>query len=85
MGWLVISGEPGTGKTHLAVGIAINCIQNENTVIYKSTQEVIDIITNNNNEENNFNELIDYPFLIVDDYGNQNYYENEEGDIEDNR
>ncbi len=73
MGWLVISGEPGTGKTHLAVGIAINCIQNENTVIYKSTQEVIDIITNNNNEENNFNELIDYPFLIVDDYGNQKY------------
>ncbi len=77
MGWLVISGEPGTGKTHLAVGIAINCIKNDNTVIYKSTQEFIDIITktNANPEDNNFNELIDYPFLIIDDYGNQKYSE----------
>jgi len=77
MGWLVISGEPGTGKTHLAVGIAINCIKNDNTVIYKSTQEFVDIITktNANPEDNNFNELIDYPFLIIDDYGNQKYSE----------
>lgn len=77
MGWLVISGEPGTGKTHLAVGIAINCIKNDNTVIYKSTQEFIDIITktNTNLDDNNFNELIDYPFLIIDDYGNQKYSE----------
>ncbi len=77
MGWLVISGEPGTGKTHLAVGIAINCINNDNIVIYKSTQEFIDIITNSNSDssENTFNELINYPFLIIDDYGNQKYSE----------
>ncbi|MED5237707.1 MAG: DnaA/Hda family protein [Chloroflexota bacterium] len=77
MGWLLISGEPGTGKTHLAVGIAINCIKNENTVLYKSIQEIIDIITNStsNSEEENFNEIIDYPFIIIDDYGNQKYSE----------
>ncbi|NCG34729.1 MAG: ATP-binding protein [Dehalococcoidales bacterium] len=73
MGWLVINGPTGTGKTHLAAGIALKCVENGNPVIFKSIQEVIDIITNSGSEEDSYKDLIDYPFLIIDDYGNQNY------------
>ena len=73
MGWLVINGPTGTGKTHLAAGIAIRCVENSTPVIYKSIQEIVDVITNTNPEDESFNGLIDFPFLVIDDYGNQTY------------
>jgi len=73
MGWLVINGPTGTGKTHLAAGIAINCVENSSPVIYKSIQEIVDIITNTNPEDESFKGLINFPFLVIDDFGNQRY------------
>lgn len=73
MGWLVINGPTGTGKTHLAAGIAINCVENSSPVIYKSIQEIVDIITNTNPEDESFKDLINFPFLVIDDFGNQRY------------
>ena len=73
MGWLVINGPTGTGKTHLAAGIAINCVENSSPVIYKSIQEIVDIITNTNPEDESFKDLINFPFLVIDDFGNQTY------------
>ena len=73
MGWLVINGPTGTGKTHLAAGIAINCVENSSPVIYKSIQEIVDIITNTNPEDESFIDLINFPFLVIDDFGNQRY------------
>ena len=73
MGWLVINGPTGTGKTHLAAGIAINCVENSSPVIYKSIQEIVDIITNTNPEDESFKGLINFPFLVIDDFGNQTY------------
>tara|TARA_B100000945_G_scaffold163719_1_gene131348 strand:+ start:17131 stop:18486 length:1356 start_codon:yes stop_codon:yes gene_type:complete len=73
MGWLVINGPTGTGKTHLAAGIAINCVENSSPVIYKSIQEIVDIVTNTNPEDESFKDLINFPFLVIDDFGNQTY------------
>ena len=72
-GWLIITGPTGTGKTHIALGIAHACVKGNKPVTFKSMQNVIEEIrsTISTNNEDSYNILIDSPFLIIDDFGTQ--------------
>ncbi len=43
-GWLVLTGEPGCGKTHLAAGIAHECKQRGQKTLFVTASELLDYL-----------------------------------------
>ncbi len=43
-GWLVLMGEPGTGKTHLAAAIAYECKHRGQQVLFVTASELLDYL-----------------------------------------
>jgi len=77
-GWLLILGGFGVGKTHLAAAIANDCLSRGLPVTFLNTPDLLDYLRaafNPNAEETysqRFEQLLDAPLLILDDFGTQN-------------
>lgn len=79
MGWLVISGPSGTGKTHLAAAIANRLISDGKPVKFVSVPDLLDHMraTLDSDEPGErdfgglFEHIIEAPMLILDDLGVQ--------------
>ncbi|MEO0563321.1 MAG: ATP-binding protein, partial [Chloroflexota bacterium] len=72
-GWLLLSGDSGTGKTHLAAAIA-NAVQNQGReTLFLSTSDLLDELrrTYNPDSSSTFTEVINHiknvDFLVMDD------------------
>lgn len=78
VGWLVITGNPGCGKTHLAVAIAKKRIEAEETVLLQTVPDLLDQLReafSPKTEEtfnHKFQEMRSVDLLILDDYGAEN-------------
>jgi DNA replication protein DnaC len=72
--WLILSGDTGTGKTHLAYGIAIAQIRRGKAVYAALTADMLDMLRNSFKEETFedwFATLRDVSLLVLDDLGAQ--------------
>ena len=79
---MIIAGEAGTGKTHLAVAIAIEVMKSGRKTIYRTVDEIMDELTQKDNDDDeDFKEYLDLknefsnvPCLVVDGFceGNAN-------------
>jgi len=77
-GWLLIQGNYGVGKTHLAAAIANACLAGGLPVTFLNAPDLLDYlraafspsVEETFNER--FDELRDMPLLILDDLGTQN-------------
>lgn len=70
---LVLSGDPGIGKTHIAVAIA-NALAKEYAVLFLKSTNLLDLIKESygqaqHNEADIFNLCRDVDLLIIDDLG----------------
>ena len=72
---LVLAGKAGTGKTHLAVAIAIEAMKSGQQAIVKSVPDLMDeLISANRNNTDPFGVMMKYksvPCLVLDDLGKQ--------------
>jgi DNA replication protein DnaC len=76
-GWLIITGEYGCGKTHLAAAIANAQIEAGNKVLFVTAPDLLDHLRNafrptDGDEEGydtRFDEVRNTPLLILDDLG----------------
>lgn len=72
---LIMTGSPGTGKTHLAVSILSHIIERYNTGLFVSVSEMLRIIRNTYGsgskltEEEAFNSFITPTLLVLDEVG----------------
>jgi DNA replication protein DnaC len=81
MGWLIISGPSGTGKTHLAAAIANRLIADNRPAKFVSVPDLLDHMratldrddndTDAEDFESLFVHIIEAPMLILDDLGVQ--------------
>jgi len=76
-GWLILEGENGTGKTHLAAAIANFVIARGIPTIFLTVPDLLDWLRNSYgsseaNFEARFEEIRNIPLLIMDDFGSQN-------------
>lgn len=73
---LIIAGKPGTGKTHLAVAIAIRAMENGRQAIFRLVSSMLDEIQNVIKENGDYDGLMKkfmtVPCLILDDLGHEN-------------
>lgn len=78
---LFFTGDVGRGKTHLSVAIANAVLKQGNTVIYKRTDDLLDIIreykfqrdsSSIENLNNQLQYLKEVDLLIIDDLGSEN-------------
>ena len=73
--WIIFSGGYGAGKTHLAVGIAIECLRRDLSVFFTSVPDLLDHLrgTFNPRSHIDYDELFEQiktaPLLILDDLG----------------
>ena len=71
-GWLVILGPPGSGKTHLAAGIVMDCIEANQPALYLSAPDYLDAMRSaigTRNEQapaDTYAHLADTPLLVLD-------------------
>ncbi|MBM31300.1 MAG: hypothetical protein CL764_00410 [Chloroflexi bacterium] len=76
-GFFLISGPTGVGKTHLALAIAGNRIKNNLSVYFCFMPNLLDKLRKSFEESDpslkiDFDDLINSPFLILDDLGSEN-------------
>ncbi len=81
MGWLVISGPSGTGKTHIAAAIANRLVNEGRPVKFVSVPDLLDhmraTLDRNSDDsdaddfEGLFSHIIEAPMLVLDDLGVQ--------------
>ncbi|GCE23277.1 ATP-binding protein [Dictyobacter kobayashii] len=77
-GWLILVGEYGCGKTHLAVSIAKKQIEAGNLVLFQVVPRLLDYLRaafSPNAEQDydeRFQQLCNTDLLILDDFGTQN-------------
>ena len=73
---LVLAGKPGTGKTHLAVAIAIRSMENGRQAIFRLVSTMLDEIQKTIRDNDDYDGLMKMfmtvPCLVLDDLGHEN-------------
>ena len=73
---LIIAGKPGTGKTHLAVAIAIRAMENGRQAIFRLVSTMLDeiqhVIKENGDYDGLMKKFMAVPCLVLDDLGHEN-------------
>jgi DNA replication protein DnaC len=78
LGWLVLQGPVGCGKTHLVAAIANRAASRDVPTLFLAVPDLLDKIRNSYNGsgsdgfESLFLEIQRTPFLVLDDYGAEN-------------
>ena len=76
-GWLTLFGDTGTGKTHLAIAIAVERMKNGNPVFFAFVPELLDYLRYTFTPDSRvtydrvFDEVKNTPMLILDDLGQE--------------
>ncbi len=74
-GWLLVTGEHGSGKTHLAVAVVERCIRNGHPALFTFVPDLLDHLraTYSPNSPVQYDQLFEQvkstPLLILDDLG----------------
>ena len=77
-GWLLLAGERGCGKTHLAVAIAGECLRQERQVLYAFVPTLLDHLRATYGPDSLvgfdelFEQVLNAELLILDDLGAEN-------------
>ncbi len=76
-GWIFISGRYGCGKTHLAAAIANEALKNGTPTLFLTVPDLLDWLrasysSSTDSFEDRFDEIRNYPLLVLDDFGTQN-------------
>jgi len=76
-GWILISGRYGCGKTHLAAAIANEALKNGTPTLFLTVPDLLDWLrasysSPTSSFEERFDEIRNYPLLVLDDFGTQN-------------
>jgi DNA replication protein DnaC len=77
VGWLVLRGGYGCGKTHLAAAIANYCVEQGRRVLFVNTPDLLDHLraayspTATNSYDERFEQVRNAPILVLDDLGTQ--------------
>lgn len=73
---LILAGNPGTGKTHLAVAIAIRAMEQGRQAIFRLVSAMLDEIQSAIRENGDYDGLMrnfkTVPCLVLDDLGHEN-------------
>ena len=76
--WLLFTGNRGAGKTHLAVAIANQCLQQNYQVFFAFVPTLLDHLRKTYSPDSAvafdelFNQVVNAPILILDDLGAEN-------------
>lgn len=76
-GWLILTGDTGVGKTHLAVAIAARQIERGQRVIFSFVPDLMDYLRDTFDPESPvrydrvFEEIKTAPLLVLDDFGKE--------------
>ncbi len=76
-GWIVITGDYGSGKTHLAAAIGLRCIEKGLSPTYMDVPGLLDFLRSTYSPnsmvsyDRRFNQIKTSPLLILDDFGTQ--------------
>jgi DNA replication protein DnaC len=75
-GWVVLQGEVGTGKSHLAFAVALHRIERAQPVYVSTAPDMLDVLRDAYNEEDGefqrrFERIRSCPLLILDDLGSE--------------
>jgi DNA replication protein DnaC len=74
-GWIVFDGPPGSGKTHLAVAIANQCVKAGKDVIFTTVSDLLDYLRESFEPntsvtyQSRFNQVRYSELLVLDDLG----------------
>ncbi|MEA4812837.1 MAG: ATP-binding protein [Anaerolineaceae bacterium] len=75
-GWLLLVGRYGCGKTHLAAAIANQTLEEGVPTLFLTVPDLLDWLrstySGTGNFEERFDEIRNYPLLVLDDFGTQN-------------
>ena len=77
---IVMCGNPGTGKTHIAIGIALKAIRQWRTAVYTTVQDLVFDIRDTYGTgatSKTFKKFADVDLLIIDEVGVQSGTDNE--------
>ena len=76
-GWLVLQGNYGCGKTHLAAAIANSVVDLDIPTLFLTVPDLLDMLRFSYDDpeatfEQRFDEIRNVPLLVMDDFGTQN-------------